>query len=59
MYTIGDLVQIYNHSEPRCNGRYGTVVHVELAYDRTPYYTVHLSDIDMTCTCMADELMEG
>lgn len=59
MYTVGDLVQIYNHSEPSCNGRYGTVVRVTRAYDKSFYYDVQLTDMDMVCSCAHDELMEG
>lgn len=59
MFNIGDFVQIYNHSEPQCNGHYGTVLRMEVAYDRTPYYTVQLEDVDMVCTCTHEELMEG
>lgn len=60
MYNVGDAVQITNHSEPRCNGQYGTIVSLDMAYDgHTVYYTVELDDSFDTCTCTADELMEG
>lgn len=59
MYRVGDLVQIVNHSEPRCNGHYGTVLAIELTYAGEPYYSVHLQDMDIVCSCTADEVMEG
>ena len=60
MFTVGHYVQIINHSEPSCNGEYGTITGVQVAYDGyTHYYTVLLEDSDTECTCIDDELMEG
>jgi hypothetical protein len=59
MFKVGDFVQIYNHSEPQCNGHYGTVLQIERAYDQSHYYMVQLEDLDMVCTCTDDEVMEG
>lgn len=59
MYDINQLIQIINHSEPACNGQYGTIMHIEYAYDGTPYYTVHLEESDGLCVCTDDEIMEG
>ena len=33
MYEVGNRVQIINHSEPVCNGQYGTIVSMQVAYD--------------------------
>lgn len=59
MYRVGDHVQIYNHSEPVCNGRYGTVLAIEPSYTGELFYMVQLQDVDMLCSCTADEVMEG
>lgn len=59
MYHIGDQVQIYNHSEPQCNGEYGTVTAVEYSYSGVVYYTVRLETGYAGCLCTEDELMEG
>lgn len=60
MFTIGQQVQITNHSEPECNGQYGEVSRIEIAYDGyTRYYTVVLDESHMVCLCTVDELMEG
>jgi len=53
MYTIGDAVQITNHAEPECNGAYGTVVTIDIAYDGTTYYTVALENYSL-CMCTND-----
>lgn len=59
-FSIGSEVQIINHSEPSCNGQYGTVKSIEVAYDgRSYYYTVELDDSLGLCVCIDDELMEG
>lgn len=59
MYNVNGRVQIINHSEPQCNGEYGTVISIVTAYDGyTNYYEVAL-DTGMMCTCSTDELMEG
>ncbi len=59
MYEVGNRVQIINHSEPVCNGQYGTVVSMQVAYDGyTYYYAVELDDSLTTCSCTSDELME-
>ena len=60
MFDIGSRVQIINHSEPLCNGEYGTITAKQIAYDGyTYYYVVELDDSLTTCTCIDDELMEG
>ncbi len=60
MYEVGSRVQITNHAEPDCNGEYGTIKDMQIAYDGTTYYyTVELDDSMSLCTCTADELMEG
>jgi len=59
MYAIGDIVQIYNHSEPQYNGMYGAVTwKIYVAYNDTQYYLVSL-DNGTACECIYDELMEG
>ena len=60
MYTVGSRIQIINHSEPNCNGQYGTITEIQITYngyDR--YYMVELDDSLTICTCTEDELMEG
>lgn len=60
MFIKDQRVQIVNHSEPRCNGQYGTVQTIDIAYDgRTLYYNVELDDSSDICVCIEDELMEG
>jgi hypothetical protein len=60
MYEIGSYVQITNHSEPDCNGQYGIVKDMHVAYDGyTYYYMVELDDSYTQCMCTDDELMEG
>lgn len=60
MYSIGQRVQIINHSEPSCNGEYGTIIEMQVAYDGyTYYYTVRLDEAEILCTCIDDEIMEG
>ena len=60
MFDIGSRVQIINHSEPVCNGEYGTITAKQIAYDGyTYYYVVELDDSLTTCTCIDDELMEA
>lgn len=60
MYEVGSRIQITNHSEPQCNGEYGTITEISTAYDGyTYYYTVRLDESDIECTCIDDELMEG
>lgn len=58
MFTIGDPVQITNHSEPECNGMYGNVTKVTQAYDGTVYFMVILEN-GTVCDCTIDEVMEG
>lgn len=59
MYQVNDRVQIINHSEPKCNGQYGIITGISVAYDGyTHYYTVELDDSLSVCTCIDDELME-
>jgi len=59
MFTMGQYVQIINHSEPSCNGEYGYVTLIHTAYDGTKHYTVRLEEDDQLCSCIDDELMEG
>lgn len=60
MFKVGDKVQITNHSEPSCNGEYGVIKEIQIAYDGyTHYYTVELDDTLGLCVCIDDELMEG
>lgn len=60
MYAVGDTVQIINHSEPACNGHYGEITHIQVAYDGyTHYYTVKIPETMGVCTCTDDEIMEG
>jgi hypothetical protein len=60
MYEINSRVEIYNHSEPACNGQLGVIEAIQLAYDGyTRYYSVRLEDSHMLCSCIDDELMEG
>jgi hypothetical protein len=60
MFEVGSRVQIINHSEPDCNGEYGTVKDMQVAYDGyTYYYAVELDDSYTHCMCIDDELMEG
>lgn len=60
MYEVNDRVQIINHSEPQCNGAYGTIKEIVTAYDGyTHYYTVELEDSLGLCVCIDDEMMEG
>ena len=60
MYEVNSRVQIINHSEPQCNGAYGTVASIQVGYDgRTKFYNVQLDDApEMYCLCIDDELME-
>lgn len=59
-FSIGSAVQIINHSEPNCNGQYGTIKEIQVAYDGyTYYYSVELDDSQDVCLCIDDELMEG
>jgi len=58
MFTIGQAVQIINHSEPECNGMYGTITAMDRAYDGSTHYTVALENYSL-CMCTHDELMEG
>ena len=59
-YSVGDAVEIINHSEPNCNGQYGHIKEIQMAYDGyTHYYTVELDDSLGLCVCIDDELMEG
>lgn len=59
MFVVNSRVEIVNHSEPRCNGQYGTVKTIDIAYDgRTRYYNVELDDSLSLCVCTDDELME-
>ena len=60
MFNVGDRVQIVNHSEPTCNGQYGTIKSLQTGYDGyTTFYTVELDDTLGLCVCIDDELMEG
>jgi hypothetical protein len=60
MFKVNDYVQIVNHSEPKCNGQYGHITHVDVAYNgRTLYYAVTLDDSFDVCSCIEDELMEA
>ncbi len=61
MFTIGQSVQIYNHSEPQCNNKFGEVTRIDIAYDGyTRYYTVVLdNEGGAHCVCTEDEMMEG
>ncbi len=61
MYEVGNRVQIINHSEPHCNGNYGTIANIQLGYDgNTRFYNVLMDDApDMYCLCTDDEVMEG
>lgn len=59
MYDIGSRVQIVNHSEPSCDGQYGTITSIQVGYDGyTKFYTVELDDTFGLCVCIDDELME-
>jgi hypothetical protein len=59
-FRHNDYVQIINHSEERCNGRYGYVRDVTHAYSGQVFYNVEVDDRpDMYCVCTDDELMEG
>ena len=59
MFHVNDRVQIVNHVEQECNGRYGTIISSTTAYDGyTKYYDVQLENYTL-CTCTADEMMEG
>lgn len=58
-FTIGDAVQIINHTEQSYMGKYGTIRAAELAYNNTVYYHVDIDDTYTTCICTDDELMEG
>ena len=61
MFDVGSRVQIINHSEPSCNGEYGTITSITTGYDGyTKFYSVQLDeDQKMYCLCIDDELMEG
>lgn len=58
MFSIGQAVQIYNHSDMDCNGEYGTIIDVDVAYSGERYYTVELEGYKY-CQCTEDELVEG
>lgn len=59
-FDINQLVEIVNHSEPKCNGQLGTITKIETGYDGyTHFYTVMLEDSGEVCTCTDDELMEA
>jgi hypothetical protein len=60
MFSIGDYVQITNHSDPECNGQYGYVREIQSGYDgNTRFYIVELDDSNLRCMCIDDEMMEG
>lgn len=60
MYDVNQLIEIVNHSEPSCNGQYGTIETIQVAYDGyTNYYNVRLEDSDQLCVCTDDEIMEA
>ena len=60
MFSIGDSVQIVNHSDPECNKEYGTIVEVNVSHNGERYYRVDLWDhLYQYCDCTGDELMEG
>jgi hypothetical protein len=53
MFKVNDYVQIMNHSEPSCNGQYGHVEQIDVAYNgRTLYYIVVLEDSQEKCSCL-------
>ena len=58
MFSKNQYVQILNHSEPTCNGQYGTITSIE-ANNRSVFYTVLLEASPTLCICTDDELMEG
>lgn len=59
-FDLNQLVEIVNHSEPKCNGQLGTIIKIETGYDGyTQFYTVMLEDSEEICTCTADEIMEA
>lgn len=58
-FTIGDAVQITNHTETSYEGKYGIIRSAQLAYNNTVYYHVDIDDTYITCICTEDELMEG
>lgn len=60
MFSIGDTVQIINHSEPECNKHYGTIVDINVSYGGERYYKVELWEYSQRyCDCTGDELLEG
>ena len=60
LYDINQLIQIVNHADPECNGKYGIILNAQVAYDGyTYYYDVMLEDSDMMCVCTDDEIMEA
>lgn len=59
-FDMNQLVEIVNHSEPKCNGQYGTIIKIETGYDgQTQFYTVELEDSGELCLCTSDEIMEA
>jgi hypothetical protein len=59
MFNVNDYVQIINHSEPSCNGQYGHITQIDMAYSGNPYYMVVLEESYGVCSCLGEELMEG
>lgn len=60
MFRIGDNVQIVNHSEPQCNGKYGTITATDVSYSGEQYYEIELEDRPgWYCVATEDEMMEG
>mgnify|MGYP000865336102 CR=1 FL=1 len=57
-FAVGDEVQVINHSEPECNGEFGKIIDIDVAFSGERYYKVEL-DGYRYCDCTADELMEG
>lgn len=57
MFKIGQVVEIYNHSEPQFNGFEGTVKQIDDVRN-AKFYTVEL-DNGIMLTCTMDELIEG
>lgn len=57
MFKIGQVVEIYNHSEPQFNGTEGVIRESENVRNEQ-FYTVEL-DNGIMLTCTSDELIEG
>jgi hypothetical protein len=59
MYNVGNHIQIINHADTPCNGQYGTITEIQMAYNGSVYYQVELDDSLELCLCTTDEIMEG